>query len=163
MIIVSGLAPKRYSITSNGVTELRQQLNELKRRRMEVASEMREITSQSTDIGALEDSTLTINQNQATELDGQIELLERIIGMAEIIQPPKRSDVVQLGSRVRLDMGGRERTYTLVGAVEADPMDGKISDESPLGRCLLGKRVHEQCEVVSPSNHRIAATITRIE
>ncbi|HEX7963221.1 MAG TPA: GreA/GreB family elongation factor [Candidatus Saccharimonadales bacterium] len=163
MIIISGLEPKRYSITPQGVTELRRQLDALKRKRMEVAGEMRDITSQSTDIGALEDSTLTINQNQAAELDGQIDLLERIIGMASIIPRPRRSDAVSLGSRVRLRLGNSEQTYTIVGAVEADPMGGKISDESPLGQCLIGKRVSDLCEIVSPSRQRIAAVITHIE
>lgn len=163
MIIISGLEPKRYSITPQGVTELRRQLDAFKRKRLEVAGEMRDITSQSTDIGALEDSTLTINQNQAAELDGQIDLLERIIGMASIIPRPRRSDAVSLGSRVRLRLGNNEQTYTIVGAVEADPMGGKISDESPLGQCLIGKRVSDLCEIVSPSRQRIAAVITHIE
>jgi transcription elongation factor GreA len=158
MIILSGLAPKPYSITPAGVEELRTQLRDLKRRRMELAQEMREITSQSTDMGALEDSVLTVHQNRATELDGQIVLLERIIGMADIIKPPATCDCVEVGSRVALNVAGKEQTYTVVGVLEADPLEGKISNESPLGRSLLGRRAQESFEIVTPAR-RTAATV----
>lgn len=162
MIIVSGLAPKQYSITPHGVEELRRQLADMKRQRRQLTDEMREITSQTTDVGALEDSALAVNQNRITELDGQIALLERIISHADIIEKPHRRDQVAVGSRVAVSLNGKEQTYTIVGVLEADPLNGKISNESPLGRSLLGKRVREHCEVVTPTR-RLAATIMRIE
>jgi transcription elongation factor GreA len=163
MITISGLESKQYRITAEGINELQQQLEDLKQQRRDVANEMREITSQSTDLGALEDSTLAINQNQATEVDGQIALLERIIGMAEIIKKPATNDRVQLGSRVTLRLDSKEQTFTIVGPVEADPLEGRISDESPLGEALLGKKVDEKFEVSLPADQHASAIILRIE
>lgn len=163
MIAVSGLEAKPYNVTHEGIRELREQLQALKHRRRVIAQEMREITSQTTDLGVLEDSTFTLNQNQATEIDGQIDLLERIIGLAQIIKKPAATDRVQLGSQVTIKLDGEERTYTIVGSVEADPLEGKVSDASPLGQSMLGKRVNDQFELVSPTGQRIPATIIRIE
>lgn len=162
MIVVSGLEAKQYSITAEGLEELRAQLEALRYRRREVADEMREITSQSTDMAAREDSTLTINQNQATEIDGQISLLERIVGMAEVIEKPASSEYVQVGSQVTVSHDGQEKTYTIVGPIEADPLEGKVSNESPLGQSLLGKKVNDEVEVVSQTEQHTAMTILRI-
>lgn len=163
MINISGLEPKQYNITPEGIKYLQEQLEELKQKRAGVADQIREITSQSTDLGAREDSTFAFNQNQATELDGQIYLLERIIGMAHPITKPDTNDHVQLGSQVTVDLDGKEQSYALVGPVEANPLEGRISDESPFGQSLLGKKLNDKVEVVSPTNQRTLATIVRID
>jgi transcription elongation factor GreA len=160
MITVNGLEAKRYRVTEAGLRELRQQLYDIKKQRMEVADELREISSQSNTASALEDSTFATDQNTAIELDGQIELLERIIGLAEIITPPKTNTEVQVGSRVYVDIQGAEHSYVIVGSVEADPSEGKISHESPLGRCLLGKKAGDT--VAIPARQPADATIRRI-
>jgi transcription elongation factor GreA len=162
MISINGLQAKPYHITAEGLTELQQQLAELKERRMRVASELRDIASQTTDMGALEDSTLAIKQNQSAELEGQIVLLERVIGLASIIQRPADSSRVQIGSTVTVLLGGKERAYTIVGPVEADPTAGRVSHESPFGRSLLGKHVRDKVEVISPTFRRLRAAITGI-
>jgi transcription elongation factor GreA len=163
MIVISGLEPKQYQITAEGMEELQQQLEELKQRRKDVAGEMHEISSQTTDLGALEDSTMTINQNQATEIDGQITLLERIIGKAEIITKPASNDVVLIGSVVTVERDGKEQTFTIVGPVEADPLEGKLSNESPFGQSLVGCKVGDRVEMLTPSEQRTSAVVTRIE
>jgi len=162
MITISGLEPKKYKITAEGIQELQEQLSELKQKRREVASEMREITSQSTDMGALEDSTLTLIQNKATELDGEIMLLERVLGLAHVITKPTKHDHVQLGSQVTVELDGKAHAYILVGPVEADPEEGKISDESPLGQSLVGKKIGEQVEIVIPGKPTRTAKVTKI-
>jgi transcription elongation factor GreA len=162
MIVISGLEAKQYSITAEGLQELQQQLDDLKQRRREVAEEMRDITSQSTDQGALEDSTLSLNQNQATEIDGQISLLERIIGMADIIEKPSDTSTVQPGSKVTVKLDGKESAYIIVGAVEADPLEGKISTDSPLGQSLLGKKVGDTVEAVSATGQHTVTEVVAI-
>lgn len=162
MITVSGLELRQYTVTLEGINELRERLQLLQLRRKEIVNELKELTSQSTDMGAREDSTFTLNQNHARELDGQIKLLERIITMARITKKPKTSDTVQVGSQITVRLSGEERTYTLVGSVEADPLGGKISDESPFGKSLIGKRVKDTCEVIA-RDQRVTATIIRIE
>lgn len=163
MIIVSGLEPKQYKITTEGVEELRRQLERLRHKRMEVADEIREITSQSTELGSLVDSTRAMNHNQAIEIDGEITLLERIIAMAHPITRPASNEKVEVGSRVCIDLNGKEHCYLIVGALEADPAEDKISDESPLGRSLVGKRVGDKVEIVSPAKQHITATVIRID
>ena len=68
---------------------------------------------------------------------------------AEIIKAVKSSSV-GLGSRVELKAGEKIVTYTVVGPVEADPLAGKISDESPIGKQLMGKKVGDEVVIVTP-------------
>lgn len=163
MITLSGLAPKQYSVTEAGLRSLQQQLEELRSRRRGVTDQIREISSQGTDMGMSVDSTFAENRSQANELDGQIALLERIIAMADVIPKPRDKARAQLGSTVTVSMEGKERTYTLVGAVEADPAEGRISDESPFGRSLLGKQIDDAVEVASPRGLHISARVVGIE
>jgi transcription elongation factor GreA len=68
--------------------------------------------------------------------------IQDILKNAKIIKATKR-DSVALGSTIVLDMGGRKVTYTLVGATEANPLEGKISNESPIGKAVMGKKAGE--------------------
>ena len=72
---------------------------------------------------------------------GRVKEVEYILEHAEIIeQSGKEKDgIVRLGSTLEVALGDKERTYTIVGAQEADPLEGKISNESPLGEALVGK------------------------
>jgi len=162
MIVTSGLEPKTYQVTPAGLQELQEQLDELKQRRRQAAEEIRDSTSQSTDIGARVDSAFAASRNEASGLDAEIALLERIIALAEIIEIPADKGRVQLGSKVSLQIDGQTRDYDLVGALEADPGEGKISDESPLGRSLLGKQVGEQFEIQTPAGLRRSAEVLGI-
>ncbi len=81
-------------------------------------------------------------------LEGKIMKMEEIVRNAEIIKPPpKGCKEVRLGAEVILDDKGKESKVILVGTVEADPILGKISDESPLGRAFLGKKEGEEVTV----------------
>lgn len=162
MVQVVGLEPKRYIVTAEGMEELKQQLETFKEQRAEVTTELQEITSQSDEISAHEDSTLVANQDQATELDGQIDLLERVIGMAEVVQAPKTNDVVAVGSRVTLETDGREQHFRIVGPIEANPESGCISLESPFGESLLGKKVGDTVEIHTPAGGHMS-TIKQID
>jgi transcription elongation GreA/GreB family factor len=68
---------------------------------------------------------------------------------AEIIRPRKSSSV-RLGSTVQLKSAKKEVTYTIVGAVEANPVEGKISDKSPIGQALIGKKQDEEVCITTP-------------
>jgi transcription elongation factor GreA len=84
-------------------------------------------------------------------IEGRIQELEATLANAEIIGEGPHPDYVALGSTVTVkDADGVEEEYTIVGSVEADPRHGMISNESPVGRALLGKRVGEQASVVAP-------------
>jgi len=83
---------------------------------------------------------------------------------AVFIENNGRRDVVDLGARVtvREEEDDAEETYAIVGATEADPLRGRISNESPMGRALLGKRVGDIVEVNTPAG-RLKVKIVRIE
>ena len=90
----------------------------------------------------------------AREEQGQIESrvgeIEYILKNVELIKEPKNANTVELLNTVALNGNGQQRTLTIVGSVEADPAEQKISDESPLGRALLGKKVGDKVEIKTP-------------
>jgi transcription elongation factor GreA len=86
-------------------------------------------------------------------VEGRIQELERMLSSAKLIEEPKtRADYVRMGSHIKVvDPEGEEETYYLVGSHEADPRKGLISNESPIGRSLIGKRVGDEVTVVAPA------------
>jgi transcription elongation factor GreA len=84
-------------------------------------------------------------------VEGRIQELEHMLASAQLIEEPPSADFVRLGCRVTVRTSdGEEETYHLVGSQEANPRRGLISNESPLGRALIGKRVGEETTVVAP-------------
>lgn len=84
-------------------------------------------------------------------VEGRIHQLQRMLANARIIQEPHSIDYVRMGSFVTvLDADGDAETYHVVGSQEADPRRGLISNESPIGRALLGKRQGDEVDVVAP-------------
>ena len=84
-------------------------------------------------------------------VEGRIQDLERMLASARMIEEPQRADYVRMGSHIKVvDGEGDEQTYYLVGSQEADPRKGLISNESPIGRALIGKRAGEKVTVVAP-------------
>jgi transcription elongation factor GreA len=85
-------------------------------------------------------------------VEGRIRELERMLATATIIEDIPAGDFVTLGSRVQVrSADGEIDTYTIVGTAEADPRRGRISNESPIGRALIGKRTGDRVSVVAPS------------
>ena len=86
-------------------------------------------------------------------VEGRILELERLLSSAKLIEEPtSKADYVRLGAHVKVvDSEGEEETYYLVGSSEADPRKGLISNESPIGRALIGKRVGDEVTVVAPA------------
>jgi transcription elongation factor GreA len=85
-------------------------------------------------------------------VEGRIQELERLLASARVIEETTRADFVRLGAHVKVvDGEGEEETYFLVGKPEADPRRRLISNESPIGRALMGKRVGDEVTVVAPA------------
>ena len=86
-------------------------------------------------------------------VEGRIQELERLLSSAKLIEEPViKGDYVRMGSHVKVkDVDGEEETYYLVGSHEADPRRGLVSNESPIGRALIGKRVGDEVTVVAPA------------
>src|SRR3989344_511831 len=83
-------------------------------------------------------------------IEGRITELEEILKNVETIKENKNSDVVDVGCVVKVHVEGGEEEFYIVGAVEANPMERKISHESPLGLALMGKRIGDKVEVEAP-------------
>jgi transcription elongation factor GreA len=134
---------KMYQITDEGKKELEAELAELVGRRGAIADKIAEAR----DFGDLSENA---EYDSAREEQGLVESrvaeIEDILLNAELIKAVKSSKVI-LGSKVELKNGKKTTTYSVVGPVEADPLEGKISNESPLGEALMGKKVGESATI----------------
>ena len=142
---------KEFKITSARLKELEEELNYLKTtREKEVAEQIKEARS----FGDLsENSEYDEAKNEQAKLYGRIAEVENILANAVIIEEnDEPADRVGLGCRVRvLDLEmDEEEEYTIVGSQEADPMNYRISDDSPFGRAMSGKTVGDEVEVEAP-------------
>ena len=142
---------KEFKITSTRLQELEEELNYLKTtREMEVAELIKEARS----FGDLsENSEYDEAKNEQAKLYGRIAEVENILANAVVIEEDEdNSGRVGLGCRVRvLDVEmEEEEEYTIVGSQEADPMNFRISDDSPFGRAMVGKVVGDVVEVEAP-------------
>ena len=137
---------KAYQITEDGRATLEQELDELKGRRGDIAEKI----AAARDFGDLSENA---EYDAAREEQGLVETrnaeIEDILQNASIIQATAGS-TVGLGSRVELKTGDKTVVYSLVGPVEADPLSGKISNESPIGLQLMGKSVGDQATISTP-------------
>lgn len=139
------MAKKVYQITAAGKAELEQELAELTERRSEIAEKI----AAARDYGDLSENA---EYDAAREEQGIVET--RIIEIEEILMnhaiiKPKNSGTIHVGSTVDLKNGSKF-TYTIVGPVEADPLDGKISNESPIGSALMGKKTGDKVTINTP-------------
>lgn len=137
---------KTYQITEAGKLELEKELEELKGRRGEIAEKI----ASARDYGDLSENA---EYDAAREEQGLVETriseIEDILQQASIIQVAD-SSVVSLGSNVELKSSEKTITYQIVGPVEANPLEGKISNESPIGKELIGKSVGEEVTITTP-------------
>ena len=137
---------KAYQITKSGKEELETELEELKSRRGAIADKIAEAR----DYGDLsENAEYDAAREEQGIVESRIAEIEEILQNADIISGGKGS-TVGLGSKVELKSGKKTIVYTVVGPVEADPLEGKVSNESPIGLALTGKKVGDQAVVTTP-------------
>lgn len=137
-------------LTKEGLRQLEEELDQLVSvRRGEVAERIR----QSRDFGDIaENAEYTEAKNEQSLVEGRIQTLEGMIRNAVVIEDePREKGVVGVGAKVTVGTDEGEETYDIVGPAEADPRIGRISNESPLGRALLGHRAGEEVDWTSPS------------
>ena len=133
---------KTISLTSEGKKELEQELDELIKNRPVIAEKIATARA----FGDLsENEEYSSARNEQKMAESRILEIQDILKNAKIIRGGKK-DKVDLGATVSLEMGGRKVEYTLVGPTEANPLEGKISNESPIGKALLGKKAGEEFE-----------------
>jgi transcription elongation factor GreA len=137
---------KQYQITIEGKKELELELASLKGHRIEIANKI----SEARDYGDLsENAEYEVAREEQGIVETRISEIEDILQNAEIIKSRSNSKV-DLGNRVELKTQDSTVIYTVVGPVEADPLEGKISNKSPIGEALFGKKVGEKVEIKAP-------------
>jgi transcription elongation factor GreA len=140
---------KAYRLTKDGIAELRTELEALVTARADVADKIKTAR----EFGDLaENSEYQLARQEQEKNEARISELEHILANVEEIKKPTGDSKVQLGSSVKLaSEDGKAKQFQVVGTVEADPLEGKISDESPIGRALLGKKVGDEVEIKTPA------------
>ncbi|MBO4276629.1 transcription elongation factor GreA [Candidatus Saccharibacteria bacterium] len=133
---------KSISLTAEGKKDLEKELDELIKNRPAIAERIATARAFG-DLSENEEYSSARNEQKIAE--GRILEIQDILKNAKIIRGGKKN-AVALGATVVLDMGGREVTYTLVGATEANPLEGKISDASPIGKAVLGHKAGEEID-----------------
>lgn len=137
---------KTYHLTTNGKVELETELTELKGQRSQIAEKI----ANARDYGDLsENAEYDAAREEQAQLESRVAELEEILQNADIIKPAKANGKVQVGSTVELK-NGKTVKYQIVGPVEADPLEGKISNESPIGAALMGKKEGEKVTIETP-------------
>ena len=130
---------KSVNLTAEGKKELEKELDELIKSRPAIAERIATARAFG-DLSENEEYSSARNEQKIAE--GRILEIQDILKNAKIIRGGKK-DKIDLGACVVLDMGGREVTYTIVGPTEANPLEGKISNVSPIGKALIGRKASE--------------------
>jgi transcription elongation factor GreA len=129
---------KIFRLTQEGVNELKAELAALVGQRVHVAERIKAAR----ELGDLsENAEYQTAREEQDRLESRISELEHVLQNSQIIKKPKNDGHVRLGSTVALRNAGKPLQFQVVGTMEASPGHGKISDESPIGKALLGKKV----------------------
>ena len=136
----------QFKITAEGKAALEQELAELIAERPAIAERIATARA----FGDLSENEEYSNARSEQKLaETRIMDIEEILKNAKIIEKPV-SDKVIIGSTVVVEVKGKQVEYSIVGPVEADPLQGRISNESPIGKALLGLKVGETAELITP-------------
>ncbi len=130
---------KSVNLTAEGKKELEKELDEIIKGRPAIAERIATARAFG-DLSENEEYSSARNEQKVAE--GRILEIQEILKNAKIIRGGKK-DKVALGATVALDMSGRKVEYTLVGPTEANPLEGKISNESPIGKAIFGRKAGE--------------------
>ncbi len=138
-------------LTSKGLKNLKAELEELRAQRRPMVAER--IQKAKEIGGTVDNAEYDEAKNEQAFIEGRVRTLEVLVNNAVIISEKQGpSDVVRIGSKVTvLNQKGKKDRYNIIGSAESDPAKGKISNVSPIGKALLGKRVGDIAEVSVPA------------
>ncbi len=140
---------KKYLLTQEGLTKLSEELKYLiNEKRKEVIERIREAAAHG-DLS--ENADYAQAREEQSFIEGRIQEIEDMIKNAEIITASSQHSTVTIGSTIVVKVSDKEKTYTIVGSNEANPLEGKISNESLVGKALLGKKLHDKVSVQAPA------------
>lgn len=143
---------KKYLLNPEGLLKLNEELKVL------VTEKRKDVIERIREAAAHGDLSENADYAQAREeqsfIEGRIQEIEDMIKNAEIITHAANTNSVTVGSTIVVKVNGEEKTYAIVGSNEANPTAGKISNESTVGRALLGKKVGEKATVETPAGDK---------
>jgi transcription elongation factor GreA len=140
---------KLFHLTKQGVEELRAELASLIALRTVLAERIK-TAREFGDLG--ENMEYTAARQDQERNENRISEIEHILKNVAVITRPKGDSKVVLGSTIKLkNENGKTKEFQVVGTVEADPLNGKISDESPIGKALMGKKEGDEVEIKTPA------------
>lgn len=142
---------KLFSLTQDGLDELKKELKHLLDQRHVIADRIK----QARQLGDLsENAEYQTAREEQDRLESRIGEVEHVVQNSKLIKKPKADGHVKLGSTVKLKSDdGKSQEFQVVGTMEADPLNGKLSDESPIGKVLMGKKVGDKVEIKTPSEN----------
>lgn len=140
-------------LTRQGYQKLQEELEFLRTvKRQEVAKRLHEAVEGSGDLGVDLDAEYEAAKNEQAFVEGRIVELEILLGNAHVIEENHKSESIQVGSKVTIQENGSDaECYIIVGPAEANPREGRISNESPLGRALMDHRAGDSVRVEAPA------------
>jgi transcription elongation factor GreA len=153
------VSKKEFYLTTEGISKLKEELQDLTtNQRQKIAQRLKEAK----EYGDLSENIQWDDaKDQQAFMEGRISEIENILKNSVVIEGGKKSEV-SLGSTVHLELEDGMQKYTIVGSTEANPEEGKISNESPIGQALMGKKPGEEVEVTVPSG-TMTYKITKVE
>jgi transcription elongation factor GreA len=156
------MADKLYPMTQAGKEKLEKELEDLKIVRRPEIIERIKIARSFGDLS--ENSEYESAKDEQSFVEGRIKTLETQIRFAQIIDNDGiAADEISIGKTVTFkEVGEDEETYTIVGSAEADPFEGKISNESPIAQALIGKKLGDEVTIQTPGGDMVVE-ITKVE
>lgn len=142
---------KEEYLTQEGFTELKNELQELKTSRRREIAEAINTAKEQGDLS--ENAEYQQAKDEQRRLEQKISEIENIIKHAQIIKKAP-TDTVSVGNTVTINCAGAEKVYHIVGSNEANPLEGKISNESPLGSALIAKKQGEVAAIPTPGGEK---------
>ena len=143
------MAERIHFLTADGRVKLVKELDYLRTvKRLDVAESLKAAVEEG-DLS--ENASYSETKREQAFIEGRIQELETILSNSQLLADSTRTDIILLGASVTVAEGSEDpETYQIVGRAEADPVRGRISNESPLGRALLGKRSGDLVRVETP-------------
>ena len=146
------MAESEYVLTQEGKEKLEEELHYLENEKRAEVGERIRVAREFGDIS--ENSEYDDAKNEQAQMEARI---------AEINYIPKRSSKVNIGAKVTVDWGGKERVFNIVGSAESNIAENKISNESPVGAALIGHKKGDTVTATGPTGREISMVILKIE
>ncbi|MFA5749893.1 MAG: GreA/GreB family elongation factor [Candidatus Shapirobacteria bacterium] len=148
---------KKNLLTKDGYNQLVEQLEELKKKQDHLIGQIEDV-AQPDESG--EDGLATQLKEELEVTNNNIDEIEEALETSEIISDKINCNIIQVGSKVKIKTSANTKEFHIVNHLESDPTTNKISDQSPLGKALMGKKVNDQIEVEAPAGKIIYKVVS---